>query len=303
MAQAVREILSRPLPDYPVTFPISWGIPAPFPEVAGQVVNPSAEAMAWSIHCTALAAERRGAVLAAEDELWFPEAGSRVVYFLGFDNTYPFAVAGTALLMACGGRYALPAQFVTNEFYELDNDKLSTSRGHVVWGRDLVAEVPRDLVRFHLAVTSPEHQRTGFSHAALAQVTESRLVRPWNRVAAKVGEWVGGGPLPVSGRSHAAGRTIVERFAAAYELPEFSLNRAAGTLTEQLARLAQWDVTGSAAGDFCHEVDVLLRCAAPILVDLAAAALPDTAIPTGAGGPTETTPAPLPRLSTRVGAA
>src|SRR5262249_13982724 len=200
-----------------------------------------------------------------------------------------------------GGRYALPAQFVTNEFYELDNDKLSTSRGHVVWGRDLVAEVPRDLVRFHLAVTSPEHQRTGFSRGALTQVTGSRLVRPWNRVADRVGEWVGAGPLPVSGRSRATARRIVERFAAAYELPEFSLNRAAGTLTEQLARLAGWAVTADDAGDFCHEVDVVLRCAAPILVDLAPPALPTA--PTGPAGRTAIPPAPLPRLSTLVGAA
>ena len=86
MAQAIAEILSRPVPDFPITFPTSWGIPAPFPDAAGQVINPFAETMAWSIHCTALAAERRGAVLATEDELWFPEAGSRVVYFLGFDK-------------------------------------------------------------------------------------------------------------------------------------------------------------------------------------------------------------------------
>jgi len=297
MAQAIREMLSRPLPDYPVTYPITWGIPAPFPEVAGQVINPNAEPMAWSIHCTALAAESQGTVLATEDELWLAESDSKVVYFLGFDNTYPFAVAGIAMLLAHGGRYLLPEQFVTNEFYELDNAKFSTSRGHVVWGRDLAAEVPRDLIRFHLAATSPEHQRTNYSHEALAKVTQIRLVEPWNRIAEKVDQWVGRSPLPVSERSRAVAARIGERFSASYELSGFSLNRAAETLAEQLIRLDRWAVEPGAEGDFCHEVNVVLRCAAPILIDLAERALPDIDITIGDGTTTSITPVSLPRLN------
>ena len=296
MKQAIEEMLSRPLPDYPVTYPISWGIPAPFPEVAGQVFNPNAEPAAWSIYCATLSAERRGKGLAADDELWLADAGTKVVYFLGFDNTYPFAIAAVAMLLASDGRYLLPEEFITNEFYELDNSKFSTSRGHVVWGRDLVAEVPRDLVRFHLAATSPENQRTDFSRAALARVTSTRLVEPWNRVADKVDGFTGRGPLPVSERSRAAAVRIVERFAACYELTGFSLTRAAETLTEQLGRLARWEVRAGDEGDFCHEVDVVLRCASPILIDLAAEALPDNKIPSGPGA-TTFTPAPLPRLA------
>jgi methionyl-tRNA synthetase len=301
MAQLIEEILARPLRDYPITYPISsWGIPAPFPEVAGQVINPNAETMGWSIHCTALSAERSGAAPAAEDQLWLADAGTRVVYFLGFDNTYPFAVVGLTMLLASDGRYLLPDAFVTNEFYELDNEKFSTSRGHVVWGTDLAAQTPRDLIRFHLAATSPEHQRTDFSRAALARVTESRLVRPWNRIAARVDEWVGGGPRPVSDRSRVAATRIVARFAACYELAGFSLNRAAQTLTEQLLRLDQWAAHPDAAGDFCHQVEVVLRCAAPILIDLAGQTLTDPAI-SGCESATSITPGRLSRLTRESG--
>lgn len=300
MAQVLEQMLAHPLPDYPVTYPTSWGIPAPFPEVAGQSINPNAEPAAWSIYCGALSADRRGMGLTTDDELWRAEADTRVVYFLGFDNTYPFAVAAIAMLLASDGRYLLPTEFITNEFYELDNAKFSTSRGHVVWGRDLVAEVPRDLVRFHLATTSPENQRTDFSRAALARVTSTRLVEPWNRVARTADGFVGRGPLPVSGRSREAAARIVDRFTACYELDRFSLTRAAETLTEQLGRLARWDVRPGEEGDFSHEVDVVLRCAAPILIDLAAAVLPQPGFPTGQG-PTSITPPPLPRLTERAG--
>lgn len=296
MLQAVREMLSRPLPDYPVTYPISWGIPAPFPEVAGQSINPNAEPAAWSIYCAALSAERRGMALSTDDELWLADSGTKVVYFLGFDNTYPFAIAAVAMLMASGGRYVLPEEFITNEFYELDSAKFSTSRGHVVWGRDLLAKVPRDLVRFHLAATSPENQRTNFTFGTLARVTSSRLVEPWNCVADKAAGFVGRGPLPVSGRSRAAAAQIVQRFSCCYELDCFSLVRAAETFTEQLGRLARWTVRPGEEGDFCYEVEVVLRCAAPIVIDLAAQALPDTRIPVGVGAMT-VTPVRLPRLT------
>jgi methionyl-tRNA synthetase len=295
MVQTIREMLSRPLPDYPITYPISWGIPAPFPEVAGQTINPNAEPAAWSIYCAALSCEHRETG-PADDRLWLAGSGTKVVYFLGFDNTYPFAITAMAMLLASDGRYLLPEEFITNEFYELDNAKFSTSRGHVVWGGDLVNEGPRDLVRFHLAATSPENQRSNFSRAALARVTSSRLVEPWNRLADTMERFAGYGPLPVSERSRIATARIVERFAACYELDYFSLTRAAQTLSEQIGRLARWVVRPGEEGDFCHEAEVVLRCAAPILIDLAGAALPELSIPMGLGAHT-VTPLTLPRLS------
>ncbi|WP_086668119.1 class I tRNA ligase family protein [Lentzea kentuckyensis] len=276
LARMIEEMLARPLPDYPVTLPISWGIPAPFPEVDGQVIYSDTETITWSIHASALAAQGRGEVLESDDQLWLGD--TEVVYFFGSDAGFAFAVAGVAMLLALDG-YVLPEQFVTNEFYELENDKFSTSRGHLVTGQELLnSGVPRDLIRFYLASTSPEFQRTNFTRAAMAEVTSSRLVVPWNRIAAKVNalEPV---PLPVSERSRIAARLMVERFAGAYDVRRFSITAAAFTLTEQLARLDSFPVTAENAGDFCHEVDVFLRCAAPILTDLAARALPDTTIP------------------------
>ncbi len=298
LAQALQRVLARPLPDFPVTYPIPWGIAAPFAEVPGQVVNPNAEPMAWSMHCSALAARNRGAEVAGEDELWLAGGGSEIVYFLGFDNFYPFAVAGPAMLMALGDRYELPTRFLTNEFYQLDDEKFSTSRGHVISGRDLAARVPRDLIRFHLAASSPEHQRTSFGMDALRRVTQQRLVAPWNRLAQEVDRWVGRGPLPVSAHARAAAARTAEQFAACYELEWFSLNRAAEAITDQLARLDRGPVAEADAGDLCFEVGWLVRQAAPILVDLATAVL-------GAGGgpgadpaaTTSVTPVALPRLA------
>ncbi|MEV6235401.1 class I tRNA ligase family protein [Lentzea sp. NPDC051838] len=293
LARMIEEMLARPLPDYPVTLPISWGIPAPFPEVDGQVFYSDTETITWSIHASALAAQARGEVLESDDQLWFGD--TEVVYFFGSDAGFAFAVAGVAMLLALG-EYVLPEQFVTNEFYELENDKFSTSRGHLVTGQELLEQgVPRDLIRFYLASTSPEFQRTNFTRAAMHEVTSSRLVAPWNRIAAKVNA-LDPVALPVSERSRVAARLMAERFAGAYDVRRFSVTAAAFTLTEQLARLDSFPLTAENAGDFCHEVDVFLRCAGPILTDLATRALGDTAIPSTFDAQ-EFTPRPLPELS------
>ena len=282
MMQAVREMLQRPLPDFPVTYPINWGIPVPFPEVAGQVVNPAAEAMPAGMCSSAVAAERQGIILNSDDELWLAGSGTRVVYFCGFDNTQPFAIAGLALLMARGDRYVLPEALLTNEFYELDYEKFSTSRGHVVWAHELAGELPRDGIRFFLASTSPEFQRTNFNRHALGTVVQSRLVEPWNRIATTVNTWLdgqrdgwAGQPLPVSDRSRTAAATMAERFAAQTALSTFSLNRLAELIGEQLARLEELAAGVPPAedpparlADLCYQVEAFLRCAGPVLIDL-----------------------------------
>ncbi|MFI9812679.1 class I tRNA ligase family protein [Saccharothrix variisporea] len=284
MAQLIETALASPLPDFPITQPTSWGIPAPFPEVPDQVIYPHMEGMPWSMFTTALGAEKRGAVLSTDDELWLADSGSTVVYFLGLDATYPFAIVGTAMLTALGG-YVLPAQYVTNDFYELANEKFSTSRDHVVSGRELAAEVPRDLIRFHLCATSPEFQRTDFTREALHRVTDTRLTGPWNRVAEVVDRFAGR-ELPVSADAERRARRMAERFADAYELRRFSLTAVASVLAEQLGRLDRLAATATddTAGDLCHQVGVFLRWAAPVLVDLAAEALPDTGL-SGTGLP------------------
>nr|WP_309787994.1 class I tRNA ligase family protein [Klebsiella variicola] len=110
---------------------------------------------------------------------------NRLVYFLGFDNSYFWGVTHLALLMAHDGKYILPESIVSNEFYELENAKFSTSRGHLIWARDLVRTLPRDYARFYLCLTSPEHNRSNFSRQALQQILNDRLIASWNTLVSE----------------------------------------------------------------------------------------------------------------------
>lgn len=285
MVQMVRDVLSRPLADLPITYPLGWGMSAPFPETPGQVLNAWLELIPAGMFTSSYCAAQLGRQT-RPGQLWRPEENRRIVHFLGFDNAYFFCLAHMALLMAHGEKYIRPEWIFTNEFYELESEKFSTSKRHVVSVQDLLREVPRDVGRLYLALTAPEYQRTTFSRAGLDKVTGARLVEPWNRLAGTLGKAVANArssdaPLPVSaaGRSRAA--IMLDRFDLCYEVPGYSLNRSADTILVQVSRLARQaadlegrgiDEAPQAWGDLFLEVKALLALAAPILIDLAAAA-------------------------------
>jgi methionyl-tRNA synthetase len=285
MVQMVRDVLSRPLPDLPITYPLSWGMLAPFPETPGQVLNAWLELIPAGMYTTSYCSAQLGRPV-PPGQLWRPEENRRLVHFLGFDNAYFFCLAHMALLMAHGDEYIRPEYVLTNEFYELESEKFSTSKGHVVSVQDLLREVPRDVGRLYLALTAPEYQRTTFSRAGLDKVTRTRLVEPWNRLAGTLGKAVANAPdahapLPTSAAGRGRAAIMLDRFDLCYEMPTYSLNRAADTILVQISRLARHaagleglgtDEAPQAWGDLFLEVKALLALAAPILIDLAAAA-------------------------------
>lgn len=283
LVQMVRDVLSRPLQDLPITYPLAWGMPAPFPETPGQVLNAWLELIPAGMYTSSYAATQAGRPAPA-GQLWLPESDTRIVHFLGFDNAYFFALAHMALLMAHGQRYLRPEWVLTNEFYELESEKFSTSKRHVLSVQELLAELPRDPARLYLALTAPEYQRTTFSRAGLDKVVRERLVRPWNRLAELLGKAAANGGqavLPVSDTGRERAATMLTRFDFHYEMPNYSLNRCAEAILTQIGRLVRLaesleqqgqDCEPHAWGDLFLQVQALLALSAPILIDLADAA-------------------------------
>jgi methionyl-tRNA synthetase len=285
----IRELLAKPLPDFPITYPVEWGMPAKFAETPGQTLNAWLEGMPASMYCHAFAQKELGIRAPANDDAWNAGHDAELVFFVGFDNLFIWAAVHIAELIAHDGKYVLPDTILCNEFYELENEKFSTSKGHLLWARDLVAEVPRDIVRFYLNLSAPEHSRTNFSRAALDKVAGNRLVGPWNELAASLAKLtaeVGNtssddtGPLPVSPETPGYAAAMVERFRLCYELSSFSLSRAADLIVQNVERLrlhAERALVGDLdpdalevrLGDLFLQLRALIACASPILIDLA----------------------------------
>ncbi|MER7460419.1 class I tRNA ligase family protein [Micromonospora sp. NPDC126480] len=285
--QLIAELLAGPLSDIPVTVPGTWGIPAPFPETPGQILYPWIEAMPASIYSTWWSRSRSTAAADEVDAHWRAATDTELVYFHGYDNVYHWGLVDLVMLMAHGDRYVLPSANVCNEFYELAGAKFSTSRNHLVRGHEVLADVPRDLLRFYLALTAPEYQRTTFDRAALPSIVQNRLVDPWNRLSRALDGVLdaAGVPdrLPASAEGRRRATTIADRFRTWYELPAFSLGQLADTLGTQVGRLAAEaeSLAGTAGvGDLVVQVRALIAGAAPLLIDTAAIAHGD-----GWGGP------------------
>lgn len=279
--QLIDELLANPLPEVPVTVPDpGWGIPAPFAPEPGQIIYPWLEAMPASIHATHAA---RDGMDEQADGSWHAGRGTSLVYFHGFDNVYFWGLVDLVMLLAHGDRYIVPDANICNEFYELEHQKFSTSRNHLIWGADLIAEVPRDSVRFYLALTGPENQRTNFSRAEMSELVRSRLTDPWNGLADSLDHGLRTidptQPLEVTATGRSRANAIHQGFQQGYDLASFSPARAADMLVTQLGRLrdearAPDDcIDCGSFGDMLLSVRTVLACAAPILIDAAAEAL------------------------------
>ena len=237
----VDELLSQPLADYPISHKGSWGIPVGNPNWSGHVINVWAE---MGIGLVSSLAKFRD-----QGEM----ARGRYVQFLGYDNSYFFAIVHPVLQFALRrlGRenIVLPEYIFTNEFYNLENRKFSTSQGHAVWGRDLLTHISADEARFYLSLHGPELAESNFELDAALINIKQELRKPFDTLLAKI-ETIS--VAAFSGTQ--AGDPIVDRFSHRmqhFSEPEhFSSRELARLVSNGLAFLADFDLgTGNAESE------------------------------------------------------
>lgn len=241
LIEFAREMLAKPLPDYPLSYLSDWGIPVPFDGLEGQVLNVWAEMLPGLINSTAEAFAARGEARENGMALWRRDAETKLIQFLGYDNSFFFAFVHPALSWAHGD-IVLPDTILTNEFLELDNFKFSTSKNHLIWARDLVSDRDADAVRFYLALINPEHQKTNFTLAAMDELVATKFTRPFRGAVEAVA-----GAIEASGETgeewtidaRLAERlaTALARFAQFHETETFSLQRIAEHFSQLLIRI------------------------------------------------------------------
>ncbi|WP_030607912.1 class I tRNA ligase family protein [Streptomyces sclerotialus] len=231
----VDEMLSRPLPDFPVTYPADWGVPAGIDGFDGQVFNVWAEMLPGLIHMAETA--RAGRAPEQTPGVWDKDSGFELVQFLGYDNTFYFSFAHLGLALAHGG-LVTPTAIVTNEFYHLDGAKFSTSRRHLIWARDLVAKHGADSVRFYLALGNPEHQPANFTEREFTDAVRTRLHEPLAAVCRALAPHTGQ-RIETSQDAAQPLERYRSRMRRAFTLETFSLRTAADATANLLALLAE----------------------------------------------------------------
>ncbi|WP_350335405.1 class I tRNA ligase family protein [Coralliovum pocilloporae] len=235
----MRQLLSKPLADFPLTFPSTWGIPAPFPGAEGQVLNPWGEIYAGQIYALERGSQRSTRFEDVVGRLNTSPSGSRLVQFLGFDNSYFYGIVHPSIAFAMGEKFPLPAALVTNEFYELDGSKFSTSKDHLIWAKDISAKYDIDFVRLYLARTNPSCQITSFSQNDFENWVQTQIIAPLEVMYGLLSEVTRDVRNCVASPSPATRRAIdnvCTHMVQGYQLEQFELRHVAETFERSL----QW---------------------------------------------------------------
>ncbi|MFK7784474.1 MAG: class I tRNA ligase family protein [Crocinitomicaceae bacterium] len=125
------------------------------------------------------------------------DSNLKIAISFGIDNTIPHIM--TALALA----FTLPEYksfdfFVPNYFFHLEDDKFSTSRGHVIWGADIINKtaVSADALRFYLVQQCPEESATTFSVKQFLQTNNELLCSQLQKKVQDTWEHVDGSHIP-----------------------------------------------------------------------------------------------------------
>ncbi|MBK0413890.1 class I tRNA ligase family protein [Chromobacterium haemolyticum] len=184
LQQLAERVLARK--DYwvPITHPAQWGVP-PAEEVEGEQVIWVWPEMAYGfLHGIAELGGRLGKPWQADR----PQPDWKIVHFFGYDNSYYHSILYPALYRMAFPDWQCDIDYNENEFYLLEGLKFSTSRRHAVWGKDILSPDSVDAVRYYLARTRGEQERTNFTLDDFHACVERTLLGQWQAWLAGLGE-------------------------------------------------------------------------------------------------------------------
>jgi methionyl-tRNA synthetase len=136
---------------------LDWGIPVPVAGAEGKVLYVWFDAPIGYISNTK-------ELLPDSWERWWKDPETKIVHFIGKDNIVFHCIVFPTMLKA-EGTYNLPENVPANEFLNLENDKISTSRNWAVWLHEYLEELPgkQDMLRYVLTANAPETKDNDFT--------------------------------------------------------------------------------------------------------------------------------------------
>jgi methionyl-tRNA synthetase len=135
---------------------LDWGVPVPVEGAEGKVLYVWFDAPIGYISATR--------ELTPDWEKYWKDPETRMIHFIGKDNIVFHCIIFPAMLKA-EGSYILPDNVPANEFLNLENDKISTSRNWAVWLHEYLLDFPgkQDSLRYALCASAPETKDNDFT--------------------------------------------------------------------------------------------------------------------------------------------
>ena len=149
---------------------LDWGIPVPVEGAEGKVLYVWFDAPIGYISNTK-------ELLPDTWETWWKDPSTRLLHFIGKDNIVFHCIVFPTMLKA-EGSYILPDNVPSNEFLNLEGDKISTSRNWAVWLHEYLRDFPgkQDVLRYVLTANAPETKDNDFTWADFQARNNNELV-------------------------------------------------------------------------------------------------------------------------------
>ena len=189
---------------------LKWGIPVPVEGAEGKVLYVWFDAPIGYISNTIDATP--------EWEKWWKDPDTRMIHFIGKDNIVFHCIVFPSMLMA-HGEFNLPDNVPANEFLNLEDDKISTSRNWAVWLHEYLRELPgkQDVLRYVLTANAPEAKDNNFTWKDFQARNNNELVAILgnfvNRATVLVHKYYGG-MIPAAGDFNDFDRQTIEEVKA-----------------------------------------------------------------------------------------
>ena len=213
-----------------MTRDIDWGIPVP-----GWEDQPTKRLYVWFDAVIGyLSASIEWARRSGDPEAWRkwwndPEALS--YYFMGKDNIVFHSQIWPAELIAHNGGGSkggkpgrlgtlnLPTEVVSSEFLTMEGKKFSSSKGVVIYVRDVLERYQADALRYFISAAGPENQDADFTWSEFVSRTNNELVAGWgnlvNRTAAMIAKNVG--EIPAAGEFTDADNALLAKVTEGFD--------------------------------------------------------------------------------------
>ncbi len=159
-----------------MTRDLDWGIPVPVEGADGKVLYVWFDAPIGYISNTKELCDKEPEKWGTWQK-WWQDKDTRLVHFIGKDNIV-FHCITFPTMMKAHGDYIMPDNVPSNEFLNLENDKISTSRNWAVWLHEYLRdfEGKQDVLRYVLTANAPETKDNNFTWKDFQERNNSELV-------------------------------------------------------------------------------------------------------------------------------
>ncbi|RGW79862.1 methionine--tRNA ligase [Segatella copri] len=210
-----------------MTRDLDWGIPVPVEGADGKVLYVWFDAPIGYISNTKELCDAHPEKWGTWQK-WWQDPETRLVHFIGKDNIVFHCIIFPTMLKAHGD-YILPDNVPANEFLNLEDDKISTSRNWAVWLHEYLVDLPgkQDVLRYVLTANAPETKDNNFTWKDFLERNNSELVAVYGNFvnrALQLTKKYWGGVVPACGELQEVDEKAIAEFKDVKEKVEQYLN-------------------------------------------------------------------------------